>query len=144
MKLLIATPGASVIQDPEFGQSLISVFHEIAMKLAPDAEPPANAMIPKEWCGFSKWGLESDEEGRDYSCQLEILWPDGSTFAKQEIPASQPTRNGISFIFRFTAFPIGQPGRLSILTRLLSAGQQIHPEVEMNVKVRLEKTLDTF
>src|ERR1035438_9786942 len=109
MRLLLVTPCQLAIQDPVSGQSLIAVFHDIKIKIAENApELPPNAIIPKEWSIFSKFTMEPDEEGKDYSLNTNIYWPNGEQFVSQAMDAAQPTKNGMAFIVKMEMFPIGQ------------------------------------
>jgi hypothetical protein len=135
MKLLILTPCNNVLQDPQFGSSLISVFHGINFQVPPDTEVPSNAVIPKEWAVFSKWRLEPDEYGKEYTSRIEIYWPDGAEFTKASVVAQQPTKDGMAFINRMNGFPVGQDGEIRVLQFLESSGEVVYGPVETIIKV---------
>src|ERR1039458_6396967 len=121
MKLLILTPCEKVIQDVQSGNSLISVFHGIKIKLPPvDAGLPSDAVAPKDWAIFSKWGLLPEEEGRNYTSFVEVFWPDGRLLASQRLEAAQPTKHGMAFITNLRGFPVGQNGNIKVLCSLES------------------------
>jgi hypothetical protein len=127
------------MNDPDVGHSLIGVFHEILIQISHDAEPPSNAMIPKEWAIFSKFSLDLEEEGKEYSLVTDIFWPDGSLLLSQTLNAIQPTKNGMAFITRLQAFPMGQQGKVRIKETLTSEGRAIWGPMELEVVVRVDK-----
>jgi hypothetical protein len=135
MKLLIYTACDRVLQDPVHGASLITVFHGLAFKVQEGIELPPNAVMPKEWAVFTKWGLEREEVGKQYVSKLEIYWPDGTEFIKFSLEALQPIRDGLMFISRITGFPVGQTGNLRILQTLESEGSIVFGPEELIIKV---------
>jgi hypothetical protein len=142
MKLLLIAPCQIALQDPDQGHSLIAVFHEILIKIPADApELPAIAIIPKEWAIFSKFSLEPDEEGKDYSLNTSIFWPDGTLFVSQAILAAQPTKNGMAFITRLQGFPMGQNGLVKVSQTLTSEGNLVCENIEVEIKTTVERSL---
>lgn len=124
------------------GHSLIAVFHDLKIQIPGNApDPPPNALLPKEWAIFVKYDLLPDEEGRDYAAQCDIFWPDGNAFVSHTADAAQPTKDGMSFIFRMMAFPIGQNGTIKAKVSLLSHGTVVSGPVEVLARVTVEKTL---
>jgi hypothetical protein len=142
MNLLLAAPCQLALQDPVSGHSLIGVFHEIKIQVSEDApEVPRNAMVPREWAVFSKFALAPEEEGRDYSLLTEVFWPDGTPLASLTVEAAQPTKNGLSFIARLQAFPMGQPGIVRIRTSLRSGENLVWGPTDLEILVIVEKSL---
>jgi hypothetical protein len=142
MKLLLIAPCQIALQDPDQGHSLIAVFHEIKIRIPEDApQLPVNAIIPKEWAIFSKFGLEPEEEGKDYSLDTTIFWPDGAVFATQVICALQPTRNGLAFIVRLQGFPMGQNGVVKVSQTLLRGERVVYEGAESEIRMSVERTL---
>jgi hypothetical protein len=142
MKPLITVPCQIALNDPVSGHSLIGVFHEIKVQISGDLpELPLNAMLPKEWAVFSKFGLTPEEEGREYSLKTDIYWPDGSLLLRNLLPAEKPTRNGMAFIVRLQAFPFGQPGMIRVVETLLSGDENVYGPIELEINVSVEKSL---
>ena|ERR1035438_2166062 len=135
MKLLVFTPCNIVLQDPGLGSSLISIFHGITFKVPTGTELPSNAVMPKEWAIFSKWGLELEEYGKEYTSKIEIYWPDGTEFAKFSLVSEQPTKDGMAFINRLTGFPVGQDGEIRVVQLLEGNGEIVYGPVELIVKI---------
>jgi hypothetical protein len=98
---------------------------------------PPNAVVPKEWAVFSKWGVDPDEEGKSYSSLIEMFWPDGTEFAKLQLEANQPTVHGMAFVHKFNGFPIGQHGILRILNTLFSDGTVVAGPIEVEVGIEI-------
>jgi hypothetical protein len=141
MKLLLVAPCQLALQDPTQGHSLIGVFHEIKIQIPSNApELPNNAIVPREWAIFSKFELDPDEEGKNYSMTTQFYWPDGSEFANQVLVAAQPTKNGMAFISRFQGFPMGQNGTLKVIATLRRDDEVVCGPTEVGIKVIVEKT----
>ncbi len=136
MKNLVHTPCQLVLRDAEYGHSLVAVFHELRLQFPPETVIPPNAVIPREWSVFSKWELEEDEEGKDYTSATEIFWPDGTPFLKTELKASPPVSNGMAFIFRFGVFPMGQIGTIRISNTLSEGGRLVSGPIETAIRLR--------
>ena len=142
MKVLLAAPCNLVLEDKISGHSLIGVFHEIRIQIPADApDIPVNAMIPREWALFAKFGLEAEEEGLPYSLTVDFRWPDGTPFASHTVQAEQPTKNGMAFITRLQAFPMGQNGIIKSTATLNSGDNIVCGPIETEIKVIVERTL---
>jgi hypothetical protein len=142
MKLLLAALCDRVLNDPDYGHSLIAVFHAIRIQIVQDAPGlPSNAVLPKEWAIFAKYGLESNEEGKDYSITGEIFWPDGSLFGTLTVAAAQPSKDGMAFILKVNGFPMGQNGTIRVLLTLSSSGKTVFGPTELIAKVNVERNL---
>lgn len=142
MRLLLTAPCQMALQDPEAGHSLIAIFHEIKINVSLDAPAfPSEALLPKEWAVFSKFGLNTDEEGKDYTLTTEIFWPDGRPLMRHVLPAAQPTKDGMAFITRMQGFPMGQNGLVRITQILSSDGKTVLGPVESEIRVTVERSL---
>jgi hypothetical protein len=135
MKLLLLTACDKVLQDPQFGSSLISVFHGIKFQVPAGTELPKDAVVPKEWAIFSKWELLPEEENKNHVSVIEIFWPDGNAFIKYALKAAQPTKNGMAFINRMTGFPVGQDGKLKVIQSLECDGVVVGGPHELDLQV---------
>jgi hypothetical protein len=142
MKLLFATVCNLVLNDPEWGHSLIGVFDTIKIQVPAEAEFPPNALLPREWAVFSKWQLETEETERNYALICEITLPDGTPFGKYNLTAPKPTENQtIAFIVRSSGLPMGQNGRIRIALHLEEDNKIVSESVEVSIGVLVEKTL---
>ena len=101
-------------------------------------------MLPKEWAIFSKFGLEPSEEDKDYTLKTDIFWPDGKVLASHILDAMPPTKNGMAFIAKSQAFPMGQQGVVRIRESLTSEGKVVFGPIEMEVKVSVERSLPSI
>ena len=137
MTFLILAPCQTVLQDPVAGHSLISVFDEIKIAVPAAAEVPQDAVIPREWCVFSRWMLAPEEEGEIYSEVIEVFWPDNTVFNRTILPAAAPGRRGLIFVAKYTGFPMGQSGRIRIRVSIERRGQTVCGPVETDVTVQL-------
>jgi hypothetical protein len=142
MKQLVVAPCQTVIQDPESGHSLISVFHGIKVRIPENApDPPRDAVIPKEWSIFSKFALEPTEEGEDYALSTDIFWPDGTPFVSNTLAATQPTKKDLCFVVKLQGFPIGQSGIVRVDQTLKSRGKTVCGPINLEIEMQLEKTI---
>jgi hypothetical protein len=135
MKILLLAACDRVIQDPQFGNSLISVFHGIKFQVPTGAEMPNDAVIPKEWAIFSKWELLPEDEDKPYTSAIKILWPNGTEFIQYRLAAAQPTKTGLAFINRLNGFPVGQAGKIKILQSLECDGAVVYGPEELDIQV---------
>jgi hypothetical protein len=131
-----------VLQDQSTGHSLIAVFHDIRLQFPPETKIPPDAVIPREWAIFTKWELDGTEEGQQYVSIVEVFWPDGKPFAKQELQAAHPIANGMAFVTRLAGFPMGQPGELRIKNSLSKNGEIVFGPMEIGVRVQLTFDLE--
>jgi hypothetical protein len=129
------TPCTNVLIDMQYGASLISIFHGITFTLPEGTERPTNAVMPKEWAIYSKWNLEPEEYGKNYTSNIKIYWPDGTLFSEATLDAVQPTKDGMAFINRMNGFPVGQDGKLRILQTLESDGITIARSEEITLAI---------
>jgi hypothetical protein len=135
MKLLLIAPCEKLIEDLTQGQSMISIFHGLKIRIPRDQEIPSNAVSPKEWAIFSKWELSPEEEGQTFTSTMSVFWPDGSQFFTHELAAIQPTTNPMAFVHRVQGFPIGQNGDLRIVNSLTRDGEVLFGPVEVTVTI---------
>lgn len=141
MELLLVVPCSFVIDDRNSGHSLIGIFHELKILLPPDADIPSNAMVPKEWAVFWKFALDPEEEGKDYSLVANFFWPDGTIFAQQTLVATPPTRNGMAFVVRLQSFPLGQSGKIKVVSTLNSGEKIVLGPINLELTLSVEKSL---
>jgi hypothetical protein len=135
MKLLILAACEKVLSDPQSGPSLIAIFNGMKVTTHTDAVVPRDALLPREWSIFSRWQLEPEEEGKNYTSSTEILWPDGTQFGRLDLVAEQPTADGMSFTGRLTGFPIGQNGKVRIIQTLKRDDGSVSGPFEMFLTV---------
>ena len=142
MKPLIFTPCEKVLQDPQSGVSLIAIFQEIKIQITHDApELPRDAVIPREWLIYSRFDLDMDEEGEEFTAVTTILWPDGALFATQSLTATQPTQSGMSFVIKLMGFPMGQNGSVKIQQSVTKGGEIVCGPMETKIKVNVGREL---
>ena len=144
MKLLLSNPCEKVLQDPDSGHSLIAVFHDIKIQISKDAEaPPNDAVVPQNWAVFSKFGLDHEEENKEYSLLTDIFWPDGKPFVSgNQLNALPPTKNGMTFVVKLQGFPMGQNGEVKVRQTLKCNGAIVFGPFESIVRINVERTMN--
>lgn len=99
---------------------------DIAITPPAGASPslPTNAVTPKEWWIFSIWEPQTDEVGKDFEQPIEVYWPSGEKFVELKVkfkPDERVQYNSTQML----GFPVGQPGKVKILTWVELQGKRI-------------------
>jgi hypothetical protein len=128
MRFLATCACDKLIVDKIGAHSLINVVSglDIAMSVPPDApqQIPPSAMLPREWWIFSMWEPRSDEVGKDFEQVIEVYWPNGEKLLDGRLnfkPDEKVSYNS----YQVVGLPIGQEGKIKILTWVESQGSRI-------------------
>ena len=88
-----------------------------------------------------KFSLDPEEEGKDYTLKTDVFWPDGTIPTSHALDAKQPTKDGVAFIAKLQAFPMGQQGIVRINESLTSEGKVVFGPIKLEVKIEIERIL---
>lgn len=126
-----------IIIDDAGTASLISLFDTVSANIPQGVTIPPNAVAPKEWAIFVAWDWRDEDEGREYTQLVELLYPDNSVFGK---------RNSVKFAMQrgkrhqirahSQGFPIGQVGSYAIKMWLEHNGAEIVPPQSIHINVQ--------
>jgi hypothetical protein len=117
-----------VVVDKDGAHSLINVMVSAGVKLqeTPPGEPPRDvsippkAVVPNQWWIYTQWEPTTDDIGRTFNQVYEVYWPDGQRLdtPKMKLEFMQPDIKMQQTTFYIGGFPVGQEGRLRIVTWL--------------------------
>ena len=116
-KLYIFVVCEKVIIDQAGVASLIGLFNKMVVSIPEEtSEIPANAVAPKEWVVFAGWLYQEEDEGKEYTQNVEIFYPDGSVFIpKQSTKFIMNKSRKIQNVgTQIVGFPLGQQGQYPI------------------------------
>jgi len=111
-KLAVFVVCEKAILDKDGVASLISLFTKmIGEKISgPDTIPPDFA-VPKEWCIFTAWSWQPEDEGKEYRQCFQVIRPDKSVFIEnKDMPFTVRPGRRHQLTVNLNAFPIGQQG----------------------------------
>jgi hypothetical protein len=127
-----------VIFDNRGAPSLITVMQNVHINTLPGMtaqEIPSNAVMPKEWFVFSAWLLSSEDMGQQYEQVFQIYWPSEEKFneSRSEFTGKDDWQYNT---LQLLGMPVGQQGKLRIVTWVEHAGKRISDLIENSVKVK--------
>lgn len=137
-----------VIIDKDGAHSLINVMLNASIKLqeaqgqAPprDVDIPSNAVAPNQWWIYTLWEPAMEDVGQSFVQVYEVYWPNGDKLAppehKLQLPFIQRDDKMNQTTFYIAGFPVGQQGKVRIVTWLESqAGDRRTNEIENFVRI---------
>jgi len=81
-------------------------------------EIPPNAVSPQVWWLYTQWEPSSQDVGEDFEQVFQVYWPNGDKFAETRLQFNQKDDKMNQTSFFFGGFPLGQEGKLRLLTWL--------------------------
>ena len=117
MKLRMFVACEKVIVDANGAASIINLLQAVKLGRTPGANAPLlppNAVVPKEWALAALWYVPKEYLDRQFVQMFEILWPDGTEFAKNLLPFKTTDRDTSLNYLNINAMPLGQEGALQI------------------------------
>jgi hypothetical protein len=97
---------------------------------------PRNALAPAQWSVFSMWIPSSEDVGEKFEQVYQVYWPDGEKFSENRFEFTQPDETVQQVTFTFYGLPVGQPGKLRIVTWLDNKGHRVSDIVETSIDVK--------
>jgi hypothetical protein len=136
MKLQVLLACERIIEDPNGGPSLISVFTKFSVAALDNQELPSDAVLPRDWVIYTVWRLEEHESDKAYTLRSEIYWPDGTQFASSSIAATKDrAEDFVTFTGKANGFPIGQVGKMRIAVWVETDGVKVSDVEETHINV---------
>ena len=130
-----------VITDTSGQITLIGIIQGITAKITPLVETPANAVAPTSWIVFAVWQTDSDEAGLEFTQIFQILWPDGSEFAKTPIKFKSVNMRKATIYGTVQGLPIGQKGNLVVRSWVEDKSGKVTEIIEYKILVEHEITV---
>jgi hypothetical protein len=78
--------------------------------------PPSNAVAPIQWWVYSLWNPSPEDVGRSFEQVYQLYWPNGEKVREARLPFVQPSDRLQQSSFSFVGLPVGQPGKVRIVT----------------------------
>ena len=106
-----------VIISEEGQLSLITIFDQLNVTVAPDSEVARSAMIPAPWNFVTLWHREPTDGDQIFIQRMRLVSPTGTQLAEDDLEFSitgAMHRN----IMRAKAFPIGEAGPHNLILSL--------------------------
>jgi hypothetical protein len=122
-----------VIIDKEGAHSLINLMLSAQITAhikAPGGEQPIelppNAIAPTQWWIYTQWEPSSDDVGKSFTQKYEVYWPNGDRLADGKLSFVQTNERLQQSTFYIAGFPVGQTGRVKVVTWLeMPEGQRV-------------------
>ena len=144
MKCRALLPCERVIIDKDGAHSIINVMlnAEVSMdvvgpsQMAQPMTIPPNAMTGTTWWLYTLWEPSGDDVGKDFEQVYQVYWPNGDKLLESRLSFTQKDDTMNQTTFYIAGFPVGQQGRVKILTWLDSQGHRVSDVVEGSVNIK--------
>jgi hypothetical protein len=97
---------------------------------------PPNAVAPTQWWLYTQWEPTLTDVGKDFEQVFQVYWPNGDKFAENRLPFNLKDERMTQTSFSYVGFPVGQEGRLRLLTWLDQAGNRVTDLIESFVLMK--------
>ena len=135
MKFLALCTCDRVIIDKRGGHSLINLIMNAEVQTS--AEPiPRNAVGPTQWFIYTMWVPSPEDVGEKFEEVYQIYWPDGEKFAEHRLEFTQPDDSVQQVTFGFYGLPVGQSGKVRIVTWLDKKGHCVSDIIETSINIK--------
>ena len=144
MKCVALVPCDKIIIDKEGAHSIINVMlnAEIALQqLEPQQSPqlvpiPADAISPTTWWVYTIWNPSAEDVGKKLDQFYQLYWPNGEKLLEKSL-SFQPDKNALwQTTFCFVGLPVGQEGRIRILTWVDHEGHRLSEIAETFIHIK--------
>lgn len=134
MKFLALCTCDRVIIDKNGAHSLINIMLNAQLQ-AGSEQIPRNAVAPTQWVIYSMWIPSPEDVGQEFEQVYQVYWPDGEKFHESRLEFTQPNESVQQVTFTVLGLPVGQPGKLRIVTWLDKKGHRVSDIVETSINV---------
>jgi hypothetical protein len=125
-----------VIIDKRGAHSLINLMLNAEIQATAEQQIPRNAVVPTQWFIYTMWVPSSEDIGKKFEQVYQVYWPDGEKFTENRFEFTQPDDSVQQVTFGFVGFPVGQTGKLRIVTWLDQAGHRVSDLIETSIRVK--------
>jgi hypothetical protein len=143
-----------LIIDKEGAHSIINVMAKVRVSfqqqeglagIPEDIPIPSNAIAGNQWWIYSNWSPSPSDVGMTFEQVYQIYWPNQEKLIERRLQAFvQNNEEMQQTSFAFIGLPVGQTGKIKIVTWLDSDGHRVSEVIETTVLVEhtsLPKTL---
>lgn len=136
MKFLALCTCERVIIDKQGAHSLINLMLNAELQTSPE-QVPRNAVAPTQWFIYTMWTPSAEDVGKRFEQVYQVYWPDGEKFTENRMEFTQPDESVQQVTFGFYGLPVGQAGKLRIVTWLdQEGGHRVTDIVETSIRVK--------
>ena len=82
------------------------------------------------------WMPSGEDVGKDFEQVYQVYWPDGEKFVENRLEFTQPDETVQQVTLGVIGFPVGQVGKLRIVTWLDHHGHRVSDLIEAGINVK--------
>jgi hypothetical protein len=97
--------------------------------------PPSDAVAPIQWWAYTLWDPSSDDVRRSFEQVYQLYWPNGEKLREGRLSFVQSDERMQQTSFSFVGLPVGQQGKVRIITWLDSDGHRVSELFETYVRI---------
>ena len=133
-----------IVIDKEGAHSLIEIMLNAEIQLnqvttdgiQAQITVPTNAVSPTQWWLYTQWEPASEDVGKRFEQVFQIYWPEGEKFAENRLEFTQKDDRVNQTSFYYLGFPVGQQGKLRLVTWIDHAGLRFSDIIESHVLIK--------
>jgi hypothetical protein len=134
-----------IIIDKDGAHSIIEIMlnAEVKMSMATSLDGPQvpavippNAIAPNMWWLYTQWEPSTADVGQGFEQVFQVYWPNGEKFIESRLPFTQKDDRMNQISFYIGGFPVGQQGRLRLVTWLDCQGHAASGITESFVSIQ--------
>jgi len=144
MKCIALLACEKLIIDREGTHSIINVMTNANIKMQEMepggmphdvVTPPFNAVAPLQWWVYTLWDPSPEDAHRSFEQVYQLYWPNGEKLREARLPFVLTSERMQQSSFSFVGLPVGQPGKVRIITWLDSDGQCVSSVSETHLYI---------
>jgi len=139
MRYLATCACDKIVIDKLGAHSLISVMSNADISIVPapgtPEQIPPNAVTPREWWIFSMWEPSSEEAGKEFEQVFQVYWPNKEKLLEGRL-GFKPDERVQYTSYSVLGFPVGQQGKVRIVTWVEQQGSRITDIFDYHITVR--------
>ena len=97
---------------------------------------PSNAVSPNQWWLYTQWEPSAEDVGKEFEQVFQVYWPGGEKFAESRLPFKQNDDRMNQTSFYYLGFPVGQEGKLKLMTWIDHGGYRFSDITESYVLIK--------
>lgn len=99
------------------------------------ASPPADAVAPIQWWIYTLWDPSPGDVQRSFEQVYQAYWPNGDKVLEARLPFVLSDDRMQQSSFSFVGLPVGQQGKVRIVTWLDADGQRVSDLSETYIRI---------
>jgi hypothetical protein len=143
MKCIALLTCEKAIVDKEGAHSLINVMliANVERQQVQEGQPPEDISIPHDavapmhWWVYTLWLPSSEDVGKAFEQMYQVFWPNNEKLAESALLFTQENEAMQQTTFTIGGFPIGQQGKIRVVTWLHFEGLRVSEMAETYITV---------